>query len=391
MPIAEFVNESQQMPPITVPDTQLGADLSISQSSLAAAAALDLGDNFMDTGGPATPIFDPHKRGRKRCESQRWRTASESPLPPHDAVSVSAAQEIASNAADLAVRDYAARNMERMQKFMADFTAGSNEDVRSTMSDHSARIDATIVGHVREINERITEQDERVSAIVQSVESNRSDTAALRNRVDASDQAIAALQRELVVLRSPNPVFDPLSLEHHRDTNPAILRLRTGAEAPIEAVRLAVDQLIARAGFSAPDAELAGPQLGRQFTLSFAGAPQLAARRAARTQLAQKRPDGSWEQLSVKLPGAGQAATPLYVDRDKSPAQILCEKATKLLRDLCQEALPQAGKFFAKRSDHQVSIDWVPAAKVESPAPGKIDPLECCCSVHCCSSGCWAP
>ena len=216
-------------------------------------------------------------------------------------------------------------------------------------------------------------QDERVAAIAAAVEHNRTDTAELRNRAAAADSAIAALQRELVVLRAPDPIFDPLSIDHHRDTNPGLLRLRTTADAPIGAVRATIDQLLSRAGFIPADAELAGPQLGRQFMLSFGGAPQLAARKAARTQASQRKPDGMWEQLSVKLPGAGLAVTSLSVDKDKNPAQILCERATKHLRDLCQEALPNAGKFFAKRADHQVSIDWVPVAKIESPAPGKVE------------------
>ena len=382
MPFAELVNESQPLSPIPVLGSQSDHDMSLSQSSIAAAAALDLGDNFMsDTGGQATPISVEAKRGRKRNETQRWRTAvSESPPPGQhsaDTVSAATAQEIAIKAADHAVRDYAEKSHERMQKAMSDFmaqlSAGSQEDVRTTVANATLRTEATFDGHVREINERITAQDERVSAIAAAVEHNRADTAELRSRVAASDLAIAALQRELVVLRAPDPVFDPLSIDHHRDINPGLLRLRTIDEAPIEAVRITIDQLLARAGYNPTDAELAGPQLGRQFMLSFAGEPQLAARKAARTQAMQKKPDGSWEKLSVKLPGAGQAITTLFVDRDKNPAQILCERATKHLRDLCQEVLPHAGKFFAKRADHQVSIDWVPVAKIESPAPGKVE------------------
>ena len=63
---------------------------------------------------------------------------------------------------------------------------------------------------------------------------------------------------------------------------------------------------------------------------------------------------------------------PLFVDFDKNQAQILVERACKVLRGLLAEALPAETPLAVRRRDGLVYSEWVPLARVSSPAPAEV-------------------
>ena len=263
--------------------------------------------------------------------------------------------------------------MENIQGLMATMQAELVQQSQKLCAEAVAKCRAESDANYHELSARVDASDMRVSTLATNVSANEQ---ALEEREQAHIELagrVAAIEKELVMFRSATPSYVPGADDWNREEDLTILRARCPKDFTLDALKLAIAPLIARAKVQESDFEIRGPQLGKAFVIAFKGVPELAARTVGRVAAAQRGEDGTWQKFTVELPSpAGQAPArePLFIDVDKNRRRILVEKSTKLLRDMCAEFSDD--RFYHRRQDGVVFANGVPLAEVSSSGPAQV-------------------
>ena len=158
----------------------------------------------------------------------------------------------------------------------------------------------------------------RFNSIEVSVSELQERVAHLEKEQKKSFEKVASLATQMARMETLKPQQMAIDEDDfNRATNPTIVRLRT-AEATTKTMALeSVKDILDAMGVPSgePPADLAGPELGRNFTLRFRGAEGLAAQRVRKFMASQRTGEG-WRQMEAPVPGGGKAK--VYLDFDKN-------------------------------------------------------------------------
>ena len=209
---------------------------------------------------------------------------------------------------------------------------------------------------------RLDSHDSRLSVL----ESARQDES---RQTDFLRKQIQKLTAEVAAASAPRASTTPASAEWHRDADSSILRIRATTATNKTAILDSLAPLLKSAKLEPDEFRLDGDDVGASFTLCLHGTPELAARRAARVHSAQRISDSTWRDIYASLPNGD--TTRIYIDFDKSKAQIFLEKAGKKFKPILASIIP-GGTFTLRRRDLALYESWAPIAKLESPGPGEI-------------------
>ena len=131
-----------------------------------------------------------------------------------------------------------------------------------------------------------------------------------------------------------------------------------------------VDALAAKVHITPNLYKIVGESPGHQFDVVFQGAPNVAARSAARVLSTLNLGGGKWMQLEVTLPD--DSVSNAWLDIDKNAKTIFIEKSGKHFRRIAAEASPSSS-FIWRRRDAVLFVEgWKAVAKLDSTTPGEI-------------------
>ena len=202
------------------------------------------------------------------------------------------------------------------------------------------------------VEARQGQAEERLTKHDQAIQDLREEAARHKDKLEQLEKAAALpelspVEREKAAKALTGAGRDPYFAD------PTILRINASNLVAKTAVQELVDQMCADGGVDKSLYDLRGPDLGRRFTLAFAGDANTAARRASKCNSTLRGTDGKWKELTVATPG-GQTER-IYVSRDECTATIRQRKGAKLLHDLVVEKCARAALI---KRDHAIAIDW---------------------------------
>ena len=225
------------------------------------------------------------------------------------------------------------------------------------------RVEQRLSGQIREVNDQVAVHSEILSTHEAELATQKREMAKLRTQFEQVLVEVAAASSA----SPPDVPFDP---SYAREIDGSILRVRAKETAKKTDVLQALQDLVELASLPKDSFDLQGDAVGQTFVAKFSGQAGLACKRASKTRAALREPSGKWRQLETK-PENPASATNLYVDPDKNPQQIACERALKKLRELLQADF-SSQTFFARKDDATIFLPgWRPVAHILSPAKGE--------------------
>ena len=265
----------------------------------------------------------------------------------------------------------AATNSNTIADTLAKMAAGTQQALEeasrnlASNADHSlAALDRKLADRMRGVDERINTHDVRLAHVEHSATAHDQALAELRKRVDDLGGNLSDLRTA-----APPPALHA-SDDYHRATDPTILRLRSKLPLPLDSVRTVIEQLAVQVAMPSTNWALEGDALAKAWVVRFSGCPVVAAKRAAKLQVAPRGANGVWCPLLAAAPGGTGATEQIFLDHDKSKAQIALERATKKLSELAKAAAPDL-VLFPRRRDFTLFHQWAPLARISSDAPGQ--------------------
>ena len=243
--------------------------------------------------------------------------------------------------------------------------------------------------HATGFNKRLEDANTKLTFLGTENVSRKSESSILRKDFDALKAEVGQLRQSLALdaakPRSKSvgaPVRDP----DHFD--PTLVHFNAKNLVGFDAVLLAANALLERAGFSDADAKLKGPQVGRFFSLEFGGDERTAARKAKKTTDCLRTSAGIWETLNVCRPGQ-QGVEQLNVGLDRSQNERRKGRHLRFLLEAVREThpalvpwkLPREGVLtvawqtvagFVPKSNFD-KIEWKPFAASHGIDTGKVD------------------
>ena len=248
---------------------------------------------------------------------------------------------------------------------LADFLASFRSELSADMVSSNRQQEAAIS---RSTEKLLTTYDSAQQARFSGIELEIMELQKSDRRRDQQHDAIMA---ELGALRAATATADsaPAAIRNDapsgidREADPTIVRINSEQLVSHAKVLELVQKHTAEAGLQDSNWILNGSAggLSQNFVLLLAGAEGLAARRVKKFLGIFKLPDGSWIQPSVVTPSGNQVR--VYFGPDKSGRQISLERAAKKLHRIIVARMPLANVHLIKR-DAQITIDWVPLARV---------------------------
>ena len=252
----------------------------------------------------------------------------------------------------------------------------TRSDLDSILGTLETNINATITTTTSEVKASF------VSAIRQYDEANQrrlshieADIAAAQKRLDATEKdnkslwdTVAELQKALAVAETAVPhVNDFTEQNFARKVDATILRISSKAVLEKAAVQSTLAPWLAEADLSEDKFDILGLDTSKKFILQFKGAPGLALNRCTKAHDLLRNRDGSWRSFVVTKPNGGDE--PIFISRDKNPAQVKRELDTKRLAQAWRSKVTQFPDFHVNRTDGVISVKWVPVVRVV-PQPG---------------------
>ena len=254
-------------------------------------------------------------------------------------------------------------------------------DIEGLLGAHSATILANHAALLRAYDQQVQARFGEVERDVARLSTAQEKQASENDSIWAS---IAALQAGLAVAETLEPpaeapCYDP-SFDRQVDTT--IIKVNLAMDV---ARTLVQEALLASLTAAANDAwKIEGPDCGQRFTIKFAGAGGIAAKRAAKFQHNMRLADGSFARFFVAA--AGGQNVEVFTAPDKSPETVRTEIMARRLKKTIDKLHPAlASKTRCNKKDGTVSVDWVAVARVvvaSKEAPVKVVWNLAACAIH---------
>ena len=267
---------------------------------------------------------------------------------------------------------------------LADIRAEFSSGLASTQNNVLKVIEKHATGY----NKRLDDANTKLNFLGSENVSRSSETSILRNDFDALKAEVGQLRQALALdAAKPRSKSVGAPMRGPDDFDPTLVRLTAKNLVGLDAVQLAANALLERAGFNDADATLKGPQVGRYFSLVFGGEESIATRKAKKTADLLRTKDGVWETLDVPRPGQqGSEQLSVGLDRPQNERRkgfhlrLLLESVREIHPNVHPWRLPREGVLtvawqtvagFVPESNFE-KIDWMPAATAQGIDTNKV-------------------
>ena len=239
-------------------------------------------------------------------------------------------------------------------------TAQVTQAVSADTRRQVASLEAKLARDRREVGESIVKLESTVDMHGDMFGRHDADLAMLHTK-------LAKMQADLgSAVGAPAP-DRPVSTQYDRPVDYSILKVRVQQLVTRESVEKMVTALASKVSIEAKLFKIVGDSPSRAYDVQFAGAPQIAARAAAKVLGALNLGGGKWLQLEADIPDGSVAKA--WIDLDKNQKTINIERAGKHLKKIAATILPAKQFIWRRRDGVLFEEGWIPVAKLDSNGP----------------------
>ena len=235
-------------------------------------------------------------------------------------------------------------------------------NLRSEMANSTA---TTVANAIRRYDTQANVRFEKLETTTASISADQDKLAEkqakLREDLEALKAAVDVAEK-VQPLRNPDEMV--VATAFNRDIDVTILQINCRVEFPRNHIRDAILPFMQEAGLAEADwsvTSFASP--AKKFSVKFGGIPGQAERRVEKVlQVLRAGPDGKWRTVTART-AAGNTDN-IFIGRDRNPAMVKREIATKNLATVIKDLFPTV-TVFPNRAQGIISCGWKPIAKIE--------------------------
>ena len=228
------------------------------------------------------------------------------------------------------------------------------DDIRK---EFNAGLKQTETNVIKVVEKHAGAVNKRIDGLEGENRQRKEDHKAIEKRMEAFQAELSDFRKTLAIAEAkPRSKSVGAVARDPDEFDPALVRINAANNVGFDAVQLAANALLARAGLKEDVATLKGPRLGRFFTLEFGGEVGTAARLARKVCDCLRTSSGAWDTFHVARP-EGQGIEKMSVGLDRSPNAIKKSRNLRFLKEGIENAYPHLQPFKLQR-EGAIAVAW---------------------------------